>query len=256
MKAKIETFEGIILTETNYSESSKILNVLTDKYGLIGIMSKGCRKMKSKLRGVSRKLLYGKFNVYYKENGISTLINIDIINSYNKILTNLEKISYATYILDLTNQVAKQTTSQDIFYLLKNTLSKLEEGTQPLALTNILELKYLYYLGVAPKLDACIYCGSTKDIITISSSAGGYVCKNCYTNEILVSNKTIKIIRMFFYVDIAKITKINISSKTSNEINRFLSDYYERYTGIYLKSKDFVRRINQISWQSKLYGCP
>ena len=42
----IESFEGIIISETNYSESSKILNVLTDKYGLIGIMSKGCRNIK------------------------------------------------------------------------------------------------------------------------------------------------------------------------------------------------------------------
>ena len=43
----IESFEGIIISETNYSESSKILNVLTDKYGLIGVMSKGCRNIKS-----------------------------------------------------------------------------------------------------------------------------------------------------------------------------------------------------------------
>ena len=101
MKIRIETFEGIILSETNYGESSKILNVLTDKHGLIGIMSKGCRKMKSKLRGVSRKLIYGKFNVYYKEQGVSTLISIDIINSFSKTLMDLEKISYASYILDL-----------------------------------------------------------------------------------------------------------------------------------------------------------
>lgn len=33
--------EGIVLSETNYSESSKILNVLTKELGLIGIMSKG-----------------------------------------------------------------------------------------------------------------------------------------------------------------------------------------------------------------------
>ena len=29
----IESFEGIIISETNYSESSKILNVLTKEYG-------------------------------------------------------------------------------------------------------------------------------------------------------------------------------------------------------------------------------
>ena len=66
---KIESFDGIVLSETNYSESSKILNVLTKEYGLIGVMSKGCRNIKSKLRGVSRKLVYGTFHVYYKENG-------------------------------------------------------------------------------------------------------------------------------------------------------------------------------------------
>ena len=43
---KIETLEGIILSETNYSESSKILNVLTKEYGLIGVISKGCRNIK------------------------------------------------------------------------------------------------------------------------------------------------------------------------------------------------------------------
>ena len=60
---KIESVEGIVLSETNYSESSKILNVLTKEYGLIGIISKGCRNIKSKLRGVSRKLLYGTIHI-------------------------------------------------------------------------------------------------------------------------------------------------------------------------------------------------
>ena len=140
MKIRIETFEGIILSETNYGESSKILNVLTDKYGLIGIMSKGCRKMKSKLRGVSRKLIYGKFNVYYKEQGVSTLISIDIINSFSKTLMDLEKISYASYILDLTTQVVRQTDSKEVFSILRDTLIKLEEGLSPIILTNIIEI--------------------------------------------------------------------------------------------------------------------
>ena len=85
---KIQEVEGIVLGETNYSESSKILNVLTKEYGLIGIMSKGSRNMKSKLRGVSRKLVYGTFHIYYKENGLSTLIGVDVKNSFNEILKN------------------------------------------------------------------------------------------------------------------------------------------------------------------------
>jgi recombinational DNA repair protein (RecF pathway) len=55
MQAKVK---GIVLTETSYSETSKILNVLTDEYGLIGIISKGCKNLKNKLRGVSNKMNY------------------------------------------------------------------------------------------------------------------------------------------------------------------------------------------------------
>ena len=243
---KIESFEGIILSETNYSESSKILNVLTDKYGIIGIMSKGCRNIKSKLRGVSRKLLYGKFNVYYKENGLSTLINIDVINSFSKTIMDLEKISYASFILDLTHQVARQNSSEEIFELLKDTLIKIEEGFSPIVLTNIIELKLLDFLGVKPNIDSCSICGSQKQIVTLSSSSGGYICKECYKDEYIANEKTIKMIRMYYYVDIKNITKLDVSDEVTREINKFLDEYYDKYTGLYIKSKEFMKKINKL----------
>lgn len=243
---KIDSFEGIILSETNYSESSKILNVLTDKYGLIGIMSKGCRNIKSKLRGVSRKLLYGKFNVYYKENGLSTLISVDVLNSFSNTLMDLRRISHSSYIIDLTYQVLKQNDSDEIFDILKDTLIKIEEGLDPLVLTNIIEIKLLDFLGITPNINSCTNCGSTKQIVTLSSEQGGYICKDCYQNEPLVNEKTIKIIRMYYYVDISSITKLDVSHDVSKEINTFLDDYYDRYTGLYLKSKDFMKMVSRL----------
>lgn len=243
---KIESIDGIVLSETNYSESSKILNVFTREHGLLGVMSKGCRNIKSKLRGGSRKLVYGRFNIYYKEGGLSTLISVDIINSFPNIVMDLERISYASFLLDLVLQVIKQNDDNEVFDLLKDSLIKLDEGFSPVVISNILELKLLYYLGVAPCIDNCSICGSTKDIITLSSSTGGYICRSCYTNQGLVSEKTIKMIRLYYYVDIKNITKLDVSNSVTFEINRFLDDYYDRYTGIYLKSKDFVKNINQV----------
>lgn len=244
---KIESFEGIVLTETNYSESSKILNVLTSDRGVIGVMSKGCRNVKSKLRGVSRKLIYGKFHVYYKENGLSTLIGVDVISSFSKTMMDLERISFSLYLLDLSYQVVKQNDDNEIFELLRDTLLKIEEGLNALALTNILELKLLDYLGVRPSIDACSMCGSDKGIVTLSADSGGYICRECFTNEGYVLDKTIKMIRMYYYVDIKNISKLDVSSEVSNEINRFLDMYYERYTGLYLKSKEFIKGLNKIN---------
>ena len=42
---------------------------------------------------------------------------------------------------------------------------------------------------------------------------------------------------MLYYVDISKITKLEISDEIAKEIDKFTNDYYDRYSGIYLKSK-------------------
>lgn len=242
---KIEKVTGIVLSDTNYSESSKILNVLTKEHGKMGIISKGCRNLKSSLRSVSSKLTYGYFNIYYKKEGLSVLISVDIINDFSNIKQDLFKIGYATFLSDLTNQVLKETSSNEIFDLFINGLIKINDDFDPMIITNIIELKYLNYLGVMPILDCCSVCGSNKKIVTISSFAGGYLCVNCYKNEYIVDEKTIKLLRMFSYVDISKIKELNILPKNKNEINRFLENYYDRYTGIYLKSKDFLTQLRE-----------
>lgn len=242
---KIEKVTGIVLSDTNYSESSKILNVLTKEHGKIGIISKGCRNLKSSLRSVSSKLTYGYFNIYYKQEGLSVLISVDIINDFSNIKQDLFKIGYATFLSDLTNQVLKETSSNEIFDLFINGLIKINDDFDPMIITNIIELKYLNYLGVMPILDCCSVCGSNKKIVTISSFAGGYLCVNCYKNEYIVDEKTVKLLRMFSYVDISKIKELNILPKNKNEINKFLENYYDRYTGIYLKSKNFLTQLRE-----------
>ncbi len=244
MMPEIKKIEGIVIGDTNYSESSKILNVLTKDYGIIGIMSKGCRKVKSNLRTVSNKLTYGHFNVYYKENGLSTLISVDLIRYFKNIMTDIVKISYATYLIELTNQTYKQNPNIEIYNLLIDGLNKIEDDFNPLIITNIVELKYLDYLGIGINVDGCNICGNQTEIITLSSKSGGFICRDCYTNEKIVSEKAIKVIRMFYYVDISKISKLDLSNQTVKEISEFLDEYYDLYSGLYLKSKNFLKTFN------------
>ena len=242
----IKDIEGIILDERAYGETSKIINILTKEYGIIGVIAKGSRTLKSELRSVTGKLTYGIFHMYYKENKLSTLISVDVLNTFKNIKKDIMKITYSSFILDLAHQVAKQNYQTDIYNLLIASLVKIEENFDPLVITNILELKYLSYLGVIPILDACSMCGNKENIITISIDKGGYICRECHTNEKIVDTKTIKLIRMFYYVDISKITKLEISNKVKEEINEFLDNYYDKYTGLYLKTKTLLKDLNRI----------
>lgn len=239
--------EGIVLNTRDYGESSRILNVLTKEHGLIGIMAKGCKRLKSDIKGVSEKLSYAKFNIYYKEDKLSTLASADIINNFYNIKKDITKISFASFLLELTEQVVKQNNSNEIYELLINALIKINDNFDPLIITNIIELKYLDYLGVMPIIDGCSICGNNTSIATLSSSKGGYICNSCLTNEKLVSDKTIKLIRLFYYVDISKISKLEIGNLEKKEINEFLDEYYDSYTGLYLKSKNFIKNLNKIT---------
>lgn len=239
---EIKKIKGIIVSENSYSETSKLLKILTKEYGLVSVMAKGAKSLKSNLRSVTTKLTYANFHLHYKENKISTLVDADIINPFINIKKDLLKISYASFILELTEQVMKQSNDKNIFNLLEDTLIKIEEGYDPVIITNILELKYLSYLGIKPEFDSCAVCGKTN-ILTVSTSKGGFVCKNCYTNEKIVNPKTIKILRMLYYVDISKISKTNISLEVKKQIDDFINEYYDRYTGLYLKSKKFLKQI-------------
>lgn len=241
----IERVEGIIISEKNYGETSKIIDVITKEHGKVSMLVKGARSLKSSFRSSSTKLTYVFLNINYKEGHLSTLMEIDVINYYKNIKKDIVKISYASYLLELVEQVISQTNTLLAYQNLIDALDKIDVGFDPLVITNILELKCLSYLGVMPVLDCCSICGNSN-VVTISLSAGGFICRNCRNTETIVLDKTIKLIRLFFYVDIAKICKITVSKRVSDEINYFLTAYYEMYTGLYLRSKKFIDKLNKV----------
>lgn len=237
----IKNITGIVVSEVPYKENSKILNILTQD-GIIGIVSKGCKNLKSPLRTISEKLKLCEYTIYYKENGLSTLKEGAIIDNFNHIRSDLTLISYLSYITELVTQVIKQSNNENIYKLYISTINKIESGLNPMVMTNILEIKLLDYLGAPINLTECCKCGSKKNIITIDPDAGGYICTSCYTNEIMYDEKVRSMLRKYYLVDIDSITELKIKDYVVESINYFINTYYDRYTGVYIHSKNFLNR--------------
>ncbi len=242
----ITKVEGMIVQETPYGDSSKIIQLFTKEYGIIGIMCKGVKSPKSRLRALTMKFTYGFFYIYYKEGKLSILKDVDVLDDFQILKNDILLISYLNYITELALQVYKHSQSKEIYPLYIGILKKMNEKMDPLILTNILECKFLPFLGVGLELDACIVCGRKTNILTIDADAGGYICKNCYTNQKIVSEKAIKLLRMYYYIAIDSISSIKIHEEVAREINFFINQYYERYTGLYLHSKKFLNQMLKI----------
>ncbi len=237
----LKKIRGIVVSEVPYKDSSKVLNILCEE-GVIGVVSKGCKRINSPLRVISNKLTLGEYVIYYNESKLSTLKEGSVIDNFNNIKNDLNKISHATYITDLVNQVMKQNADPTVFSLYVSALKKIDEGINETVVMNILEIKLLDYLGVGINLNGCAKCGSTREIVTIDPDVGGYICKNCYTNEIIYDERVRKMLRMYYLVEIDSIKELKIKDYVIDSINKFLSVYYDRYTGLYIKSKEFLDR--------------
>lgn len=240
---KIISVEGIVVSATPFKENSKILNILTKDHGIIGCVSKGCKNLKSKLRNISEKFAYGTFHLYYKEDGLSTLIDGDIIDYFVNIRSDIIKVSYLSYICELAHNVYKESSSEEVYPLLISAIIKIEENHNARIITNILELQFLQYLGINLNLDNCVICGSTK-VVTLSLPKGGYVCQNHRTNEELLNPKVLKLLRLYNYVDISKISALDIDESVSKKISEIIDLYYDEYSGVYIKSKKMLKELD------------
>lgn len=233
----IKKIEGIVISAVDYKESSKIINIFTKSDGIIGVIARGCRRVNSKISSGSNILTYGYFYLNYTNKKMPILNEVDIIDYFKVIRKDLIKTNYSIYLLELASQVYKNDNDNNIYELLISGLDKINNSYDANVITSIIELKLLDYLGIKPIVDRCVSCGNSLDIVTISSYKGGYLCKNCVSDEEVFNIKTLKLIRMFYYVDIKSITKIDVSDNIKREINLFIDDYYDRYSGLYLRSK-------------------
>ena len=237
--------KGIVISETNYSETSKILNILTEDYGLIGVISKGSRNIKNKLRGVSNKMNYCEYTISYKEKGLSTLIEGNNLNSFKNIYTDMKKAIYSFFLMDLFYQVLKENNNKNLFKLLESSLIKINDGLNEKLICIIVEIKLLEYLGVSLNLDCCTSCGREDDFLTIAINDGGLVCKNCYHEGYIFNEKTLKLFLLLAKIDLSKIKKLELTDESAfKEIDKFLDEYYNFYTGIYLNKKEKLELFN------------
>ena len=112
---KIENISGFIISEIPYGDTSKIVNIFTSN-GIIGCIAKGAKLLKSNLRVNTTKFTYGNFVIQRKEDKLSILTEATSIDELKNIKNDLLLISYVSYIVELTNQVIKQTEDYENLY--------------------------------------------------------------------------------------------------------------------------------------------
>ena len=151
MNAK--TTEAILINRINYSESDRILNLITPDFGKIALIAKGSRKIKSKLGGSIELFTLLKISFIEGKSDIGTLISSTILENFEEISKDLDKSQLAFYILKLTNLNTHDNSDQNYFNLLLKFFKLLNnEQVNRITLKNWYYAQFLLINGNIPNL--------------------------------------------------------------------------------------------------------
>ncbi len=212
--------KGIIISKIKFKETSYILKVFTEKFGLLSVMVYGARKQNSKYLGFFNVMNELHFDLIKSANSdIYLLRDVDFIRFF------LEGISYKkqSYFYIVSELVRKIYTDEyDTIY---NLIIKYYESLIGSKISKIYLFwrflsKFFLILGNPIMINNCHICGQKiKSRMFYSLRGDGLVCENCQKNQTYLNEigEEAKFVLNNFH----RIGKIDsgISEKTIKEIN-------------------------------------
>jgi DNA repair protein RecO (recombination protein O) len=238
--------EGIVIRTIDYGESNKIVTIYTREWGKVGVMANGAKKPNSRLAAITQPFTYGYF-LMQKSSGLGGLKQGEVILSLRGIREDIFKTAYASFVLELLDKAVENNQPNPyLFELLLQTLQYMNKGEDLEIITNIFEMKMLNVYGIYPKLDGCAVCQNTEGKFAFSIREGGFLCHRCLSKDpyaLKISSATVKLLRLFYFLDMSRLGKISVKEDTKKELKKVISTFYDEYSGLNLKTKRFLNQI-------------
>ena len=115
--------KALVLRSSQYGESSKMLTAVTDELGKISISAKGASKPQGPFLASAQDFCYSVMELSEGKNGIYTLCECELINSFYDLRENLD-VLFAAYEIGKTVLTVsqEQNPDNDLLRLTLNTL--------------------------------------------------------------------------------------------------------------------------------------
>jgi DNA repair protein RecO (recombination protein O) len=242
----IKKSEAIILKTYNFRETSLIVNFFTKDFGKIRGIIKGIRNKPQRYGGWP--LVSSRSSIVFYEGAkknLNLVTQCDIKEQFLPIRTDLQKLNYANYFIELLDAVTEDfDKNTKLFDLILHSLRALCCHQESWHVARIFEIKLLNLSGFKPRLDACVHC--QKEIPgqgKFSTALGGILCQSCLrfdrrAREILPG--TLASIVYFEKSSWSKAFYLKIAPNIAIELAAILSSFLNTHIDKKIKSQRYI----------------
>ncbi|KEI15052.1 MULTISPECIES: DNA repair protein RecO [Clostridium] len=227
--------KAIVLKTQDYKENDKLVWLFTEKIGKVCAIAKGAKKNKSKFMSSTQVFCFGEY-VLFRGKSLYNINEIDIIDSFQNLLKDMDTITYGSYFCELILIALEQEESNrelfkdfiKSFYFIKNKVMDLE------ILARTFELKLLNASGYGFDFQKCCICGkkiNKSNYLSIQYYGG--VCSDCTRNNGLnISYGAYAVLKFLYKTSIENAHIISVSNEVKGEIYKvldmFISQSYSK----------------------------
>ncbi len=235
MSKRIEKCNAIALKITNYSNTSQIIQFMTDRFGKVGVIAKGSRNPKSKMQGVLQNLSQYEIVIYKKANTLSLLKEVYTTEDNKELFDDIYRTASAQAAAEVYLQLIFEENDYRSFYDLLhdflNYLKKLDERFIIIFWRFL--LRVASYLGFSMEFNSCVVCSETAldAMHGISFHKNGFICKKCAKKKptqenYLCSTPTIDLLANLKTIG-NKLDEVEVTPYMIKEVNAVFKNYFQ-----------------------------
>ena len=226
----LEKTNGVIVRRSDYTETSKILTIYTERFGKCKFLAKGASRKNSKFTNNMEPFSHVEIEFYYKDRPVLLLNSCDLIENNFSISDDLETffIAYSTLQLieDVIIEREENRNLYNILVLFLNDIIKMRK--------NRINLYYKFLLGfnkeIGFKIDlsSCVSCSKKFTGTEVYATESGLICSSCFKGSIesmKISPETLKNLSYIEKEKLRNLERLKINRKSQVEIEKFFNTY-------------------------------
>ena len=233
----------IILSKSNYKEKDCIYSAICPE-GHISFMAKGAQDPKSKYVWLNNPMTVADVEFLadgrYKHKVVNnaTLISTPMVSA-----SNYDYLIAINAVIELTRNVLQDEEKHLIYNEVEPVLNALRVGKDYYMVILVYIAKLTKLSGAELEVGKCVRCGGRQDIVAFSFDEGGFLCKNCLTEDtILDLNKNQLYLLRYIYMakdySLPESEKFSLADK--KVILSKLIDFIDEIVGVKLNSLDIL----------------
>lgn len=238
--------KGLVLRETVYKESDKILTILTEDRGKITAKARGVRRSSSPMKAACQLLSCGEFTIF-EYGGMNTIKEAQSVELFTGLRGELELLSLGTYFAQISEVLAQEDApTPELLSLTLNSLYALSKLKKPQLLVKAaFELRAACLAGFMPELNGCQICGSLQPD-RLSLTDGMLQCADCHRGDTIrlpVTQSVLMAMRYIVSCPPAKLFSFGLCQESMEMLSGITESYLSTQLEKSFSALDFYKSL-------------